>query len=132
MTEILAMWWANVSVWLPWVGLLILFNVLIGTVRALAEKKFDWQIFPKYILSDVLPAVVWLGVALLALAPQLPDVGGGGTLVDMFGYGADLVLFGVIAKEVASIAANLQALNAIPDIIKRGIKKLGVDHTVTD
>ena len=133
-TDVLNMWLALVLPYLPWVGAAIGFNIFFGIVRSLVEKRFDWQLLTKYVISDLLPVVVWLMLALFSLAPELPNVGSESSqaVITLFGLMPSAALLGIFVKEISSIMANIQALNALPDVVKNIIKKIGVDHENTD
>lgn len=119
MDQIFLFWWNNVSPWLPWVVLLVVANILFGVARALVQKEFDWQLFPKYVQSDLLPVVVWLFLELLALAPEFPSVESTPISLTLILGLPKAALAGVIIKLAASILASWQALGVLPSVFSR-------------
>jgi hypothetical protein len=101
-------------------GIVILLDFIFGTILALRQGRFEWVKLAGYLDSDIIPALVWLAVEILALIPTNIVPQGVITYVPI------AVFSTVFIKVTASLFGHFAAFGVLTNPMgKVGIKPTG-------
>jgi hypothetical protein len=121
LTPELSAWGSAVALRAGWLGLAIMFDLLLGVIAAIRAKNFDWARIADFLSTYGAKAVGWLALEVLTLMPV--DLRGLSGFADGLATGGYALL---LLSAVGSVLGHVSALGMLPvEIPGIQTKKLG-------
>lgn len=116
-----AAFWNSISGFLYTLLILTAVDFVIGTVRALVQGEFDWKKLNHYLITDVIPIMIWAAIELIAAIPAkfFPNTATVALAVPKVVY----------ATVFLSILGSITGHAAAFGVLKEPLQKVGVRPT---
>ena len=116
MSDFLSIVWGVLQVRLPWLGLLIVLDIIFGVIVAFKNKAFSLEKLTSFLYSDILPAIVYAAIVLITSIPE--EAVPSGALIAT----QEIIYAGVFLKILTSLLASFAALGVATDaLLKIGV-----------